>query len=120
MIKRMTSIVLIALVILIWALPHQAGSDERVPYPRDYRKWVHVGTALVGPQSPFFATGGGIHHIYANDKAMKGYEAGKFPDGAILVFDLLDTKEINGTTIEGPRQRIDVIDRKSTRLNSSH
>ena len=64
--------VLGVLVTFTSALPYRAASDNTVPYPEGYRKWVHVGTALVGPQSPFFATGGGIHHIYANDKAMKG------------------------------------------------
>ena len=38
--KRLTSIVLTALVILIWALPHRAESDNTVSYPQDYRKRV--------------------------------------------------------------------------------
>lgn len=109
MTNRIISIVFVLVISFIATLPQQAALDSTVPYPDGYRKWVHVGTTLVGPQSPFFKTSGGIHHIYANDKAMKGYETGKFPDGAILVFDLLETREINGATIEGPRQRIDVM-----------
>lgn len=109
MTSKITSIVFALLVTFVSTLPQRAAPDATVSYPDGYRKWVHVGTTLVGPQSPFFASNGGIHHIYANDQAMKGYETGKFPDGAILVFDLLDTKEINGATIEGPRKRIDVM-----------
>jgi Cytochrome P460 len=90
-----------------------------VSYPADYRKWVHVKTTIVGPQSPFFKTGGGIHHIYANSKAVEGYETGKFPDGAILVFDLLDTKEADGLTLEGARQRIDVMVKDSQRFSAT-
>jgi len=109
MTRRTTLIALAAFVILTWVVNMWARSDDPVAYPLDYRKWVHVTTVLVGPQSPFFKTAGGIHHVYANGKAMKGYETGKFPDGAILVFDLLDTKETDGATIEGARQRIDVM-----------
>lgn len=87
----------------------RAQSAANVPYPNGYRRWTRVKTILVGPQSPFFKDSGGIHHIYANDKAMEGYAAGKFPDGAICVFDLLDTKEKDGVTAEGARQRIDVM-----------
>ena len=94
--KRTTLIVLATLVILTWGVSMWARSDDPVAYPLDYRKWVRVTTVLVGPQSPFFKTGGGIHHIYANGKAMKGYETGKFPDGAILVFDLLIEKKRTG------------------------
>ena len=106
---RLTSIVFVLVMVFLGTLPQLAAPDATVPYPNGYRKWVHVGTTLVGPQSPFFAGSGGIHHIYANEKAMKGYETGKFPDGAILVFDLLDTKELNGATLEGARKRLDIM-----------
>ena len=58
-------------------------------------------SVLVGPASPAFPTEGGVHHIYANDLALQGYRTGRFPDGAVVVYDLLDTKEVNGSTIEG-------------------
>jgi len=107
----LSPIAILALGVNLWA-----KSDHLVDYPLKYRNWVHVKTNLVGPQSPFFTSGGGIHHIYANDKALEGYETGKFPDGAILVFDLLDTKETQGVTSEGPRQRIDVMVKDSRRF----
>lgn len=98
---------------------YRVSSESRsdpIPYPRGYRQWMHVKTALVGPQSAFFATSGGIHHIYANDKAMKGYETGAFADGAVAVFDLRDAKENAGVTVEGARQRIDVMLKDSRRF----
>jgi hypothetical protein len=116
MAMRMTFVVLAALVGLTCVVTMSARSDGPVAYPLDYRNWVHVKTMLVGPQSPFFTSGGGIHHIYANGKAMEGYKTGTFPDGAILVFDLLDTKETDGVTIEGPRQRIDVMVKDAQRF----
>jgi len=87
----------------LWAL------DGTVPFPKEFRKWAHVKSVLVGPQSSAFATEGGIHHIYANDKALEGYETGKFPDGSVIVYDLLETKEMAGNTIEGPTRRVDVM-----------
>lgn len=107
--KRIATSIAPVLMVLICAVPQSAGTDTNIPYPEGYRKWVHVGTTLVGPQSPFFAGSGGIHHIYANTQALQGYETGHFPDGAMIVFDLLDTKETDGLILEGPRKRLDVM-----------
>ncbi len=96
-----------------------ASPPDPIPYPQGYRRWNHVKTQLVGPQSVFFAAGGGIHHIYANDKAMEGYRTGKFGDGSILVFDLLETQESGGVTVEGARKRIDVMLRDARRFTTS-
>ena len=74
----------------------RANVGDEIPCPVEFWKWVHIKTELVGPQSPFFETGGGIHHVYAIPKAMEGFQTGKFPDGAVLVFDLLEAKETNG------------------------
>jgi hypothetical protein len=73
---------------------------------------------LVGPQSAAFATEGGIHHIYANEKAFEGYGTGKFPDGSGIVYVLLETKELPGNTLvclEGPTRRVDVMVKHSER-----
>jgi hypothetical protein len=109
------TVTMLTLLGLYW---HAIYAGE-IAYPADYRKWVHVKTTIVGPQSPFFQAGGGIHHIYANSRAMEGYESGKFPDGSVLVFDLLDTKESDGLIVEGARQRIDVMVKDSQRFSSS-
>ena len=90
-----------------------AQHDDVATFPKEFRKWAHVKSVLVGPQSAAFATEGGIHHIYANDKALEGYASSKFPDGSVIVYDLLETKEIAGNTIEGPTRRIDVMVKQS-------
>ncbi len=90
-----------------------AQLDDTAPFPKEFRKWAHVKSVLVGSQSAAFATEGGIHHIYANEKALEGYKTGKFPDGSVIVYDLLETKEIAGNTIEGPTCRVDVMVRQS-------
>jgi len=98
------------------ALHQGAVPGDPVVYPQGYRNWVHVKSALVGPQSPFFERVGGLHHIYANEKAMEGYRTGRFPDGSLLVFDLLETRESAGATAEGPRRFIDVMEKDSQRF----
>ena len=83
--------ILIAGGFFLWAQP-----DKTLSFRREFRKWAHVKSVLVGPQSAAFATEGGIHHIYANDKALEGYDTGKFPDGSVIVYDLLETREVAG------------------------
>lgn len=90
-----------------------AQVDHGVPFPKEFRKWAHVKSVLVGRQSTAFETEGGIHHIYANQKALEGYETGNFPDGSVIVYDLLETKEIDGNTIEGATRRVDVMVKES-------
>ena len=90
-----------------WAFAEVAGAV--VPYPAEYRQWVHVKTTIVGPAHARFASNGGMHHFYANEKALAGYRSGKFPDGAVLVDDLLEIKESGGVTSEGARRRVAVM-----------
>ena len=106
---------LIAMCVMTLSLSMRAKSNDEVPYPMGYRMWTHVRTVLIGPQSPAFESFGGLHHIYANEKAMEGYRAGRFPDGSVLVFELLDTKENAGVTTEGPRKRVGVMVKESKR-----
>ncbi|HEX6929881.1 MAG TPA: cytochrome P460 family protein, partial [Gammaproteobacteria bacterium] len=67
-----------------------AADTVQVAYPEGYREWTHVKSMVIREGHPLFASFGGIHHLYANDKAMEGYRSGKFPDGAVIVFDLLE------------------------------
>jgi cytochrome P460 len=90
-------------------------SDATVPYPSSYREWTHVKSALIDPKSPTAGRYGGIHHIYANQKAMEGYRTGKFADGSVIVFDLFETRESAGVTAEGARKFIDVMMKDSQR-----
>ncbi len=92
---------------------------DAVPYPRGYREWTHVKSMVVLPSSPFFETGGGMHHIYANAAAMSGFSSGRFPNGSVFVFDLLDAAENAGTISGAKRQRLDVMIKDSARFAAS-
>lgn len=112
-------ILLLAAAVSYGGLFLRAQLDDAAPFPKEFRKWAHVKSVMVGPQSAAFATEGGIHHIYANEKALEGYETGKFPDGSTIVYDLLETKEVAGNTIEGPTRRIDVMVKESERFRAT-
>lgn len=85
------------------------AADAEVPYPRGYREWHHVKSMVIEQGHPLFGAFGGIHHLYANDAAMRGYRAGRFPDGAILVFDLLDAVHEGNAISEGARKVVGVM-----------
>jgi hypothetical protein len=70
---------------------------------------------LTGPESPDYKATGGLHHIYANDKAVEGYEKGRFPDGSVIVYDLLNVQTKDGITIEGERRYVTVMHKDSSR-----
>jgi hypothetical protein len=86
MLKRMPVLASMALV-----LPAIAA-DPQVPYPAGYRNWHHVKSMVIDKGHPLYEAFGGIHHLYANPKAVAGYKSGKFPDGATIVFDLLGSE----------------------------
>src|SRR5215471_1658203 len=114
--RRAIFLALAVTCIVTCSLSSWAQSNDAIPYPAGYRLWAHVKTALIGPQSPAFENSGGIHHIYANEKATEGYRTGKFPDGSVIVADFLETRENAGVTTEGPRRRIDVMVKDSKRF----
>lgn len=90
-----------------------AADPTPVPYPTGYRDWHHVKSMMINPGHPLHATFGGIHHIYANKQAIAGYRKGKFPDGAVIVFDLLDAKSADNAVTEGPRKVVGVMRKDS-------
>ena len=84
-------------------------SDEPVPYPEGFRAWTHVKSSVVGPKNPAYAFIGGFVHIYANDKALKGYKTGSFEEGSIVVFDVIQANDKDGDLSEGERRVVDVM-----------
>ncbi len=97
-----------------------AGTAAEVPYPSGYRLWTHVKTGIVGPNTPAGQRYAGYHHIYANEKAMAGYQSGTFADGAMIVFDVLETiQKENGNIPEGKRKFIDVMVKDSKKFEST-
>jgi hypothetical protein len=105
MFKRALSAALASLV----ALPLLAADPPAVDYPAGYRDWRHVKSMVIEPGHPLHEAFGGIHHLYANDKALAGYAAGRFPDGAVIVFDLLAAQSAGNAVTEGARKVVGVM-----------
>lgn len=103
------------LLLALSLVPQAWAAETSVPYPEGYRDWHHVKSMVIEKGHPLFASFGGIHHIYANDKAMAGYRAGRFPDGAVIVFDLLEAQRSNHAITEGSRKVLGVMHKDSAR-----
>ena len=56
----------------------------------------------------------GMHHIFANQKAVDGYSSGDFPDGSIIVYELREAQQKNGVIFEGERKRVDMMIKDSS------
>lgn len=100
---------ILAVAVLAASFAALAADPAPVPYPTGYRDWHHVKSMVINPGHPLYGAFGGIHHIYGNAKAVAGYKAGKFPDGSVIVFDLLTATTADNAIVEGPRKVVGVM-----------
>lgn len=89
------------------------AAGPEVPYPDGYRDWSHVKSMVIEEGHPLFESFGGIHHLYANQLALEGYRSGRFPDGAVIVFDLLEAQRADNAVTEGSRKVVGVMHKDS-------
>ena len=94
---------------LSMAAPVFAAEAAAVPYPEGYRQWTHVKSMTITQGHVLYDAFGGIHHLYANGRAEQGYKSGKFADGSVIVFDLLEAKAADNTVQEGARKVVGVM-----------
>ena len=94
---------LVTAALSVAAVPVLAEAPP-VPYPEGYRDWYHVKSMVIEEGHALYEAFGGIHHIYANELALAGYHSGKFPDGAVIVFDLLAAVHADHAVTEGERK----------------
>lgn len=92
-----------------------AAEAPPVPYPKGYRNWAHVKSMQINPGHALADAFGGIHHLYANAAAVKGYASGRFADGSVIVFDLLEAVSADNTVTEGKRKVVGVMHKDSRR-----
>lgn len=82
--------------------------DNSIPYPEGYRRWTHIKSNIVGPEHPNVKYRG-FNHVYANEKAFQGYTSGIFPEGSVIVFDVIEAATNDNYTAETKRNHIDVM-----------
>lgn len=108
-----TTLATLALV----AAPRALTADgPSVAYPAEYRSWTHVKSMLIDATHPLANPFEGLHHIYANAAALEGYRSGQFPDGAVIVFDLLAVSAADGAIVEAGRKLVGVMEKDGKRF----
>jgi hypothetical protein len=96
-----------------------AAEPASVPYPEGYRQWTHVKSMTIDQGHALYGAFGGIHHLYANKKAMQGYKAGKFADRSIIVFDLLEANATDNAVQEGARKVLGVMHKDARKFKDT-
>ncbi|OGU15040.1 MAG: cytochrome C [Geobacteraceae bacterium GWC2_53_11] len=72
------------------------------PLPKGYHSWQKSGRKIVTDKSSLFY---GIHYLYADKKAMQGYQAGnKFREGSRIVVEFFNIK--GNSSADGPLNMI--------------
>jgi hypothetical protein len=105
--------------VLIIAAPAFAADPAPVAYPEGYRQWTHAKSMVINQGHALYEAFGGIHHLYANKKAMEGYKSGKFADGSVIVFDLLEAKAADNTVQEGARKVVGVMHKNAEKWKAT-
>ena len=116
---RQLFITLLACVTALVAAPALGADAPPVPYPKGYRQWTHIKSMVIQPGHALYDSFGGIHHLYANKLAERGYALGKFADGSVIAFDLLTAVSADNTVQEGPRKVLGVMVKDSRRYKDT-
>lgn len=109
----MRKMLVLATALSMTVPPLFAADAPPVPYPEGYRQWTHVKSMTINPGHPLYGAFGGIHHLYANKKAEQGYKTGRFADGSVIVFDLLEAHAADNAVQEGARKVLGVMHKDS-------
>jgi Cytochrome P460 len=79
-----------------------------ISLPPDYESWRHVKTQII-QEGPGFERFGGMHHIYANERALQGLRSRRFEEGAILVAEFRTLARQNNVIDAGAIRMVDVM-----------
>ena len=110
---------LIATLALCLAAPATADEPPAVPFPEGYRDWHHVKSMVILPGHSLYDGLGGVHHIYANEKALSGYRDHSFPNGSVLVVDFFQEQQVENTITEGARKFVAVMFKDASRYRDT-
>jgi hypothetical protein len=110
---------LIAVGTLVGGSVSADQAADRVAFPEGYRTWRHVKSMIIEPGHPLAGLVEGTHHIYANDRALRGYPRRPFPDGSVIVFDLLETVSGDKAITEGARKAVIVMRKDARRYRAT-
>jgi hypothetical protein len=86
---------------------------EKMPLPKGYEKWEKSKQKIITDKKSLFY---GIHYIYVDQKAMKGYKTGgPYPEGSRFIVVNYNIKEVGGKPVQGKKNMIVLMkkDRKA-------
>jgi hypothetical protein len=112
----MKPVVLFALVLTLMVRSELLLADNTpapaelvtISLPPDYESWRHVKTQII-QEGPGFERFGGMHHIYANERALQGLRSRRFEEGAILVAEFRTLARQNNVIDAGAIRMVDVM-----------
>lgn len=113
---KMRSVMVVFCLVAAGQSVSAASPEPEVAYPEGYRHWYHVKSMVIAPGHALAEPFQGIHHVYANETALRGLRTGEYAAGAVLVFDLLDYVERDHALYEGERRLIGVMERDPARF----
>jgi hypothetical protein len=118
--KRIVDSMFIGIILNLVLAGTTWSEEAKVKYPEGYRDWTHVKSMVIQPGHSLYDSFGGIHHIYVNDKGRKAMiEGGSYPDGSVLIFDLLEAKSENNAIVEGNRKVLGVMEKDSKKFKET-
>jgi hypothetical protein len=101
---RQTGAFATAALLGVLAIGVRGQTAVRVDFPEGYRTWTHTKSMVVQDGHFLYKEFGGIHHIYANGKALAALQANAtFPDGSVFVLDVLAARADANALLEGAR-----------------
>lgn len=102
----------VTLAVMLASVAAFAASSAQLP--KGYRSWKKSERKVVTDKSSLFY---GIHYIYADKKAMKGYQAGnRFAEGSRIVVEHFNIK--GSPNSDGPKNMV-VMMRKDKRFKET-
>ena len=84
--------------------------------PKGYSGWKKSERKLVNDKKSLFY---GIHYIYADTKALKGYQAGnKFPEGSRIIIEHFNIKDSASGPVEGGKNMVVLMQKDKKRVST--
>jgi len=110
----MKSTLSVIVAVLVFVISAAAFAAPAAVLPKGYLSWKKSERKIDADKSSLFY---GIHYIYADKAAMKGYQAdNRFPEGSRIVIEYFNIK--GNSAVDGPKNMI-VLMKKDKRFKQT-
>jgi hypothetical protein len=107
----MKSGVSVVATLLVLAFSITAVAASAPALPKGYLSWQKSERKVISDKSSLFY---GIHYLYADKKAMQGYQAGnKFPEGSRIIIEHFSIK--SNPAVDGPKNMVVLMQKDKRR-----